>query len=81
MQIYKLIGKLKKRIENISSLIEGLCKKKIVFARPLLPFGTVREAYAHCTHLQIAQADSQTKFAKECNFCQRSLSICHSTNF
>jgi len=41
---------LKKRIENISSLIEGWCKKKLVFARPLLPFGTVGEASAHCTH-------------------------------
>jgi hypothetical protein len=68
MQIYKLIGKLKKRIENISSLIEGLCKKKIVFACPLLPFGTVREAYAYCTHLQIAQADTQTKICKRVQF-------------
>jgi hypothetical protein len=38
--------KLKKRIKNISSLIEGRCRKKIVFARPLLPFGTVWETYA-----------------------------------
>jgi hypothetical protein len=52
---------LKKRIENIGSLIEGWCKKKSGFARPLLPFGTVREAHAHCTHLQIAQADPQTR--------------------
>jgi len=35
---------LKNRIENISSLIEGWCKKKLVFARPFLPFGTVGEA-------------------------------------
>jgi len=55
---------LKKRIEYISSLIEGWCKKKLVFARPLLPFGTVGEAYAHCTHLQIAQADSQNQICK-----------------
>jgi len=61
---------LKKRIENIGSLIESCCKKKLVFADPLLPFGTVGEAYAHCTHLQIALADTQPKFAKECNFCQ-----------
>jgi len=27
-------------------LIEGWCKKKLVFARPLLPFGTVGEANA-----------------------------------
>jgi hypothetical protein len=32
MQIYKLIGKLKKGIEIISSFIEGWCKKKLVFA-------------------------------------------------
>jgi len=55
---------LKKRIENRSSLIEAWCKKKLVFARPLLPFGTVGEANTHCTHLQIAQADPQTKIFK-----------------
>jgi DNA sulfur modification protein DndC len=49
-------------------LIEGWCKKKLVFARPLLPFGTVREAHAHCTHLQIAQADAQTKICKRVQF-------------
>jgi len=59
---------LKKRIENISSLIEGWCKKKLVFARPLLPFGTVREAHTHCTHLQIALADSQTEICKRVQF-------------
>jgi hypothetical protein len=55
---------LKKRIENIGSLFEGWCKKKLVFARPLLPFGSVVEAHAHCTHLQIAQADPQTQICK-----------------
>jgi len=55
---------LKKRIENISSLIEGWSKKKLVFADPFLPFGTVGEAIAHCTHLQIAQAKTQTKIYK-----------------
>lgn len=59
---------MKKRIKNISSLIEGWCKKKLVFARPLLPFGTVGEALAHCTHLQIAQADPQTKICKRVQF-------------
>jgi len=59
---------LKKRKENIDSLIEGLCKKKLVFALPLLPFGTVMDAHAHCTHLQIAQADSQTKICKRVQF-------------
>jgi len=50
---------MKKRIENISSVIEDFCKKKIVFILPLLPFGRVRVANARCTHLQIAQADPQ----------------------
>ncbi len=59
---------MKKRIENISSLIEGWCKKKLVFARPLLPFGTVGVADAHCTHLQIAQAAPQTKICKRVQF-------------
>jgi hypothetical protein len=35
---------LKKRIENIGSLIEFWCKKKLVLAHPLLPIGTVKEA-------------------------------------
>jgi hypothetical protein len=26
-----------------------------------------KKAYAHCTHLQIAQSALQMKFAKECN--------------
>jgi hypothetical protein len=59
---------LKKREENIDSLIEGWCKKKLVSALPLLPFGTVREAHAHCTHLQIAQANTQTKICKRVQF-------------
>jgi hypothetical protein len=59
---------LKNRIEYKSSLIEVWCKKKLVFARPLLPFGTVGEAHAHCTHLQITQADTQTKICKRVQF-------------
>jgi hypothetical protein len=59
---------LKKRIENISSFIEGWCKKKLVFARPFLPFETVEEATAYCTHLQIVQADPQTKICKRVQF-------------
>jgi hypothetical protein len=55
---------LKKLKENIVSLIKVWCKKKLVFARPLLPFGTVMEAHAHSTHLQIAQADPQTEICK-----------------
>jgi hypothetical protein len=59
---------LKKQIGNISSLIEDWCKKKIVFASALLPFGSVGEAHAHCTHLQIAQAYPQTKICKRVQF-------------
>jgi len=59
---------LNKQIENISSLIESWCKKKLVFATALLPFGTVGEANAHCTHLQIAQADPQTEICKRAIF-------------
>jgi len=59
---------LKKQEKKILALIERYCKKKLVFARPLLPFGTVREASAHCTHLQIAQADAQTKICKRVQF-------------
>jgi len=59
---------LKKRSENIVILIETWCKKKLVFADPLLPFGTIREAHAHCTHLQIALADTQTKICKKVQF-------------
>jgi len=59
---------LKERIEDIIALIEGWYKKKLVFASPLLPFGTVREAHAHCTHLQITQADTQTKICKRVQF-------------
>jgi hypothetical protein len=59
---------LKKRIDNIGSLIKGWCKKKLVFARPFLLFGTVGEAHAHCTHLQIAQATPQTEICKRVQF-------------
>jgi hypothetical protein len=60
--------KFEKLIENISEFIEGWCKKKIVFASPLLPFGSVREVNPHCTHLQIAQANPQTEICKRVQF-------------
>jgi len=55
-------------IKNNNILIEVRSKKKIVFATALLPFGTVRESTAHCTHLQIAQAYAQTKICKRVQF-------------
>jgi hypothetical protein len=51
-------------------MIEVWCKKKLVFAHPLPAFGTVREAQAHCTLLQIAQADTQTKICKRVQFSE-----------
>jgi hypothetical protein len=62
------IDKLKILTDRKGAMIGGLCKKKLVFAHPLLPFGTVREAHAHCTHLQIAQAVAQTKICKRVQF-------------
>jgi len=59
---------LKKYTDIKRALNEGRCKKKLVFAPALLPFGTVREAHAHCTHLQIAQADPQTEICKRVQF-------------
>lgn len=56
--------KFEKLIKYIGAMIEVWRKKKLVLFRPLLPFGTLGEAHAHCTHLQIAQADTQTEFCK-----------------
>ena len=39
-----------------------------VFSDPLLPYGAIREANTHCTHLQIAQADTQTQICKRVQF-------------
>jgi len=59
---------LKKRIENIDSSIKGYCKKKLVFANALLPYRAIWEANTHCTHLQIAQAITQTEIYKRVQF-------------
>jgi len=58
----KLIEKNKHIIIDLDSF------KRFCFARPLLPFGTVWKAYAHCTHLQIAQANALTKICKRVQF-------------
>ncbi len=61
--------KLKIFKQEIKHIIEKLTDwKDFVFADPLLPFGTIWEAYAHCTHLQIAHADTQTKICKRVQF-------------
>ena len=49
-------------------MIEGWCKKKIVFASPLLPFGTVGEANVQTAHLQIALSAPQTRICKRAVF-------------
>jgi len=51
---------LKREIEHIIGKLIYI--NNFVFADP-----HKKEAYAHCTHLQIAQAYPQPKFAKECN--------------
>ena len=56
------------REENIHTIHNLTDRENFVFARPLLPFGTIRDAQAHCTHLQIAQADPQTKICKSVQF-------------
>jgi predicted secreted protein len=48
--------------------------KKLVFAHALLPFGTVGEATAQTAHLQTAQGDPQSKFAKELFFATAQIS-------
>ena len=64
---------LKRELENVIRKLFDW--KDFVFADPLLPFGTSREANAHCTHLQIAQANPPPKFAKECNLAPAILII------
>jgi hypothetical protein len=65
VHINKLIGKLKNRIDKISSLIEVWCKKKLVFATALLPFGTVGVAHAQIAHLFFANTQSNVEKTKE----------------
>jgi len=51
---------LEKRKDKILALIETYCKKKLVFADPLLPFGTIWEACPQIAHLFFANAKKQT---------------------
>jgi hypothetical protein len=52
------------RQENRHTIHRLTDEENFVFADPLLPFGTVREANAHCTHLQITHPNSQTEICK-----------------
>ena len=57
---------MKKKIENIVSLIEDWCKKKLVFASTLLPFGTVRLACLQNSTFAIrTKPTRKPKIAKE----------------
>ncbi len=38
--------------------------KRFCFAEALLPFGAIGKSHAHCTHLQIAQANALTENCK-----------------
>ena len=61
--------KLKILKQELKHIIRKLTDwKDFVFADPLLPFGTIWEADAHCSHLQIAPADPQTKICKRVQF-------------
>jgi len=65
---------LKKKKDKIVALIERYCKKKLVFARPLLPFGTVREAHPQTTHPAKRTGLTLNPFLREeLFFCLRSL--------
>ena len=60
--------KLKKRIENIDASIESCCKKKLVFANALLPYGQLRKP-THIAHIcKSHKLTHKLKFAKECSF-------------
>jgi hypothetical protein len=71
--IDRQIRKLKKQKEKTVALIERYCKKKLVFAHPLLPFGTVREAHPQTTHLATPTHKLKLLLPKELFFCSRSL--------
>jgi len=60
------IESMKKKLKHIIERLAEL--KDFVFADPLLLCETMREATAHCTHLQIAQAYAQTKICKRVQF-------------
>lgn len=58
--------KLKILKQEIKHIIKKLAEwKDFVFADP-----HKKEAYAHCTHLQIAQAYPKTKICKRVQSCQ-----------
>jgi len=63
---------LKNRKKKIIAMIERYCKKKLVFACPFQPFGTVEEAQTQRTHLATPTHKLTLQLPKELFFCQRS---------
>jgi len=63
---------LEKQNDKIVALNERYCKKKLVFADPLLHFGTVREAHPQTTHLATPTHKLTLLLPKELFFCSRS---------
>ena len=45
-----------------------IASKRFCFANALLPYGAIEKANAHCTHLQIARANTQIKICKRVQF-------------
>lgn len=56
--------------ENDNIELKGTTRKDFVFADPLLPFGTIREAHTHCTHCQATRANTLTKACQRVQFYQ-----------
>ena len=61
-----IIGFRNVKIKDIEMKLSA--RKDFVFPHPLLPYGAIWEAHAHCTHLQIAHADPQTEICKRVQF-------------
>ena len=58
--------KLTEKTKHIKNIL--ITPKRFCFAIALLPFGAIWKANAICTHLQIAQADPQSKICKRVQF-------------
>jgi len=59
-----MISNWKIQNKKIVALIERYCKKKLVFARPLLPYGPIREATAQIAHLVFPSPHAEMKNQK-----------------
>ncbi len=50
-------------------------QRRFCFANALLPYGAIREAHPHCTHLQTARANLQSKICKRVQSCPRTVML------